>query len=99
MTSHEELMAAVKATREFRAGQAFDVPGDAVEKFTAAVIAAVEPLIRRDERTKTAADIAQGALEVRIGAIGTTGAEWPDGYDAALAFIREECRRIGGDPS
>lgn len=40
-----EAVEAATRTREFRAGVAFDVPGDAVQRFVEAVIAAAYPII------------------------------------------------------
>jgi hypothetical protein len=57
----ETALAAAQGTREYRAGEAFDVPGDAVELFTRAVLAAAVPSLVAEIREQVAGEIRREA--------------------------------------
>ena len=82
-----DALEAAKDTRAYRAGMAFDVPADGVEQFTADVIRAAAPIIRR----QVAEEIAQ-AIEA-VDPVEWALAGQHAGQDAAAI-----ARRVG-DPS
>jgi len=60
-----EAIAAAQATREYQAGQAFDVPADAVGTFTEAIIRAAVPHLRAQVLRLLGAELERRAQDWR----------------------------------